>query len=189
MLCRSTARRKRRLLPTNNRFLSLSSLPCNRMLSCRGHLTAICLSFLVVSQTAGQGLPASFVFEPLLSTSLAPAAEAILANPPVAAAIADSPLVAGLETNPTEVAALIGSPVVNEVLNNPAVTAGLAKDPSFGALLRTLPPQQSKAVGDLVGYKSTGNIAADLQNLEASIGPAVGVPVPSIAGGRKMLSV
>lgn len=62
-------------------------------------------------------------------------------------------------------------------------------DCRFGALLKTLAPQQSKAVGALVGYQETGNIAADLQNLESSIGPAVGVPLPSITAGRKLLAI
>ena len=69
------------------------------------------------------------------ATTLAPAAGAILANPPLAADIALSPLVANLETNPAAVSALIDSPVVNEVLNNPAVVAGLAQDPSCALML------------------------------------------------------
>ena len=65
-------------------------------------------------------------------TSLAPAAQSILANPPLAEEIADSPLVDRLHGDPATVAALIQAPSVNDVLNNPAVVAGLATDPSCG---------------------------------------------------------
>lgn len=66
------------------------------------------------------------------ATSLAPAATAILSNPPLAESIADSPFVDYLRSDPDRaaVAALVGSPVVNEVLNNPSVIAALSEDPS-----------------------------------------------------------
>ena len=61
----------------------------------------------------------------------------------------------------------------------------------FDALLNALPPAEAAALNDIVNQKSTGNTAADFANLNAAIGPAVGVPVPGVSAAtndRKLLA-
>lgn len=58
------------------------------------------------------------------------------------------------------------------------------------ALLTALPPEQALAVDSILSAQATGNTAADLSSLQSAIGPAVGVPVPSVVVGssdRKLL--